>query len=69
MYEAPFDLTTEMKDDIFKRYREGIGWKPMSEYSDPLGMLLPSDPAKRTKKAIEAAMGELDKTTDRIVDY
>ena len=58
-----------MRDDIFNKYREGIGWKPMSQFSDPLGALLPNDPEKRTKALIDAAMIEADKATDQVIDY
>ncbi len=58
-----------MKDDIFTRYKKGIGWKPMSKYSDPLGTFLPDDPTKRTKAMIEQAMIEADKNTDQVIDY
>lgn len=69
VYEAPFDLTAEMKDDIFTRYKEGIGWKPMSEYSDPLGAFLPADRSKLTKADIDKAIIEADKNTDQVIDY
>ncbi len=69
VYEAPFDITTEVRDEVFNKYREGIGWQPMSQYSDPLGMFLPEDPAKRTKEAIKIALNEADKATDTVIDY
>ena len=69
VYEAPFDLTAEMKDDIFTRYKEGIGWKPMSKFSDPLGAFLPDDPAKQTKAALEQAIIAADKNADQVIDY
>jgi len=69
VYEAPFEITTEIKDEIFDSYRKEIGWQPMSEYSDPLGMFLPKDPSKRNKEAIKRALDEAENVTDQVIDY
>ena len=58
-----------MKDEIFNNYRENIGWKPMSRYSDPLGQFLPDDETKRTKADIAKAIVEANKVTDMVIDY
>ena len=58
-----------MKDEIFKNYRENIGWRPMGKYSDPLGYFLPDDDKKRTKAMIEKAINDADKATDMLIDY
>ncbi len=58
-----------MQEEVFSKYKDKIGWKPMSEYSDPLGTYLPKDRSKITKTQIEAAIAQADMVTGQVIGY
>jgi hypothetical protein len=68
VYEAPFDISPEVSDTIFKNFREGIGWQPMSPFSDPLGTLTTLSGADQATK-LKAAMAAADNQVDLVIDY
>jgi hypothetical protein len=68
VYESPFPITDSEHADLFARLKQGVGWKPMNPFSDPIAQLM--DPSiKDPKEAMEKAFADLELNIDQVIDY